>query len=126
MRLVQRYEPTEVGVNIGRRQNFECCAGPGRVNLLRNAFRRGTEHRVCCDLVAVAVRGHHAGGASPGGQLARFRGLWSQLRGPWRCVVNGAVEDGVGAGCDEVSAVVEGLPHVVVHGAGGFRDEPSD
>lgn len=106
--------------------DIERCPGARRIDLLGDGIDLSAEWRVFGDLVAVAVGSHYSHGAPPGGQLPGVGGLWSQLRGPRRRVVECTEEDDVGSRLDEVTAFVERLPHVTVHGSGDFRDKTSN
>lgn len=106
--------------------SVECGLGADGVDLLCGALRRGAKGGGRGDAVAVAVGGHGSGMAPPGhgGSFVLRRG--AEHGGPVLAVVEGLVEDRVGAGLDEVASFGERLAHVGGHGAGGFGDEPDD
>lgn len=102
-------------------------AGADDVDLLAGALRRRAERGpVVSDAVAVAVGGDGAGSAPP----CRLRLL------PPRCLADvgrprfrigeSGPEHGVGAGGDQLAALVQCLPHVGCHLPAGVRDQSGD
>ena len=90
----------------------EGSAGSDGVDLLTDGLRRWTDRGpVVGDAVAVAVGGDGAGGAPPCRLLFLAPRCRAEVGHPRFPIGESATEDGVGASLDQLTALVQSLPH---------------
>lgn len=104
----------------------QCGNSAGGVDLLNVTGWLRAQRRIGVDAIPIPIRRDHPRGYPPLGHLLLLGRWLTKLCCPGLAVGERGVEHGGGALLDELFPFFECVAHVLLHGAGGVRDDTRD